>query len=176
MAKAIHTMIRVLDLDKSIEFYDQAFGLKVADRFDFDGFTLCYLRNDENDVEIDLSEILRMLRRRIRVLVGCVLLVTAAVLLVSYQLTPRYTATAQVLIDPRERNVTDLESVVAGLSPESSTVESQVEVFRSRSLATPLIEAMQLDRDPEFNPALREPGAHRLQIGHVAFTGPTMSC
>ena len=55
MAKAIHTMIRVLDLDQSIRFYDDAFGLKIAGRFDFDGFTLCYLRNDENDVEIELT-------------------------------------------------------------------------------------------------------------------------
>ncbi len=55
MAKAIHTMIRVLDLDRSIEFYDKAFGLKVADRFDFDDFVLVYLRNEENDYEIELT-------------------------------------------------------------------------------------------------------------------------
>ena len=55
MAKAIHTMIRVLDLDRSIAFYDKAFGLKVADHFDFDGFALVYLRNDENDFEIELT-------------------------------------------------------------------------------------------------------------------------
>ena len=55
MAKAIHTMIRVLDLDKAISFYDKAFGLKVADEFDFDDFTLVYLRNDENDFEIELT-------------------------------------------------------------------------------------------------------------------------
>lgn len=55
MAKAIHTMIRVLDLDRSIDFYDKAFGLKVADHFDFEGFALVYLRNDENDFEIELT-------------------------------------------------------------------------------------------------------------------------
>ena len=55
MAKAIHTMIRVLDLDEAVSFYDKAFGLKVADKFDFDDFTLVYLRNDENDFEIELT-------------------------------------------------------------------------------------------------------------------------
>ena len=55
MAKAIHTMIRVLDLDRSIDFYKRAFGLDVADRFDFDGFSLVYLRNPENDFEIELT-------------------------------------------------------------------------------------------------------------------------
>ena len=55
MAKAIHSMIRVFDLDKSIAFYDLAFGLKVADQFDFDSFTLAYLRNEEADFEIELT-------------------------------------------------------------------------------------------------------------------------
>ena len=55
MAKAIHAMIRVLDLERSIDFYQRALGLGVADHFDFDDFALVYLRNDENDFEIELT-------------------------------------------------------------------------------------------------------------------------
>lgn len=55
MAKAIHMMVRVLDLDRSIDFYRKAFGLEVADRFDFDSFTLVYLRNAEADFEVELT-------------------------------------------------------------------------------------------------------------------------
>jgi len=55
VAKAIHTMLRVLDEGKSVDFYEQALGLTVADRFPFDGFTLVYLRNPENDFEIELT-------------------------------------------------------------------------------------------------------------------------
>ena len=55
MAKAIHSMIRVLDLERSIAFYREAFGLEVADKFDFDGFTLAYLRNPEADFEVALT-------------------------------------------------------------------------------------------------------------------------
>ena len=55
MAKAIHTMIRVLDERKSVSFYDQAFGLKIAERIDFESFTLVYLRNDEADFEVELT-------------------------------------------------------------------------------------------------------------------------
>jgi lactoylglutathione lyase len=53
MAKAIHTMIRVLDIDRSIDFYNKAFGLKIVDRFDFNDFELVYLRNPENDFEVE---------------------------------------------------------------------------------------------------------------------------
>lgn len=55
MAKPIHMMVRVLDEAKSIDFYDKAFGLKVADRFDFPEFTLAYLRNPEVDFEVELT-------------------------------------------------------------------------------------------------------------------------
>jgi lactoylglutathione lyase len=55
VAKAIHTMIRVLDEQRSIEFYDKAFGLKVAERFDYDSFTLVYLRSDAADFELELT-------------------------------------------------------------------------------------------------------------------------
>jgi lactoylglutathione lyase len=55
MAKAIHMMVRVLDLDQSIAFYRTALGLQVADRFEFDGFTLVYLRNVEADFEVELT-------------------------------------------------------------------------------------------------------------------------
>ena len=55
MAKAIHMMVRVLDEQRAIDFYDRAFGMKIADRFDFDDFTLVYLRNPENDFEIELT-------------------------------------------------------------------------------------------------------------------------
>ncbi|WP_422364873.1 VOC family protein [Pelagibius sp.] len=55
MAKVIHTMIRVMDEKSSTAFYEKAFGLGVADRFDFDDFTLIYLRNPENDFEVELT-------------------------------------------------------------------------------------------------------------------------
>lgn len=55
MAKAVHSMIRVLDEDRSVDFYRRAFGLEVDTRLDFDGFTLVYLRNPENDFELELT-------------------------------------------------------------------------------------------------------------------------
>jgi len=55
VAKPIHMMIRVLDLERAVEFYRQAFGLEVADRFDFDDFTLVYLRGRESDFEVELT-------------------------------------------------------------------------------------------------------------------------
>ncbi|QPC92775.1 VOC family protein [Mesorhizobium sp. INR15] len=55
MAKAIHSMIRVLDETRSVRFYQAAFGLEIADRLDFDTFTLIYLSNAETGFELELT-------------------------------------------------------------------------------------------------------------------------
>ncbi len=55
MAKAIHSMIRVLEESRSVAFYASAFGLQVADRLEFDSFVLIYLSNAESDFEVELT-------------------------------------------------------------------------------------------------------------------------
>ena len=55
MAKLIHTMIRVRDLDKSLAFYKDVFNMEPSYRLDFDSFSLVYLRNEENEMEIELT-------------------------------------------------------------------------------------------------------------------------
>ncbi|MFK7862483.1 MAG: VOC family protein [Granulosicoccus sp.] len=55
MAKAIHSMIRVLDEARSVDFYNKAFDLKVAERLDFESFTLVYLSNSDTTFELELT-------------------------------------------------------------------------------------------------------------------------
>ncbi|MEM7547396.1 MAG: VOC family protein [Pseudomonadota bacterium] len=55
MAKAIHTMIRVLEEDRSVSFYRDAFGLTDNERVDFDSFTLVYMSNAETGFEVELT-------------------------------------------------------------------------------------------------------------------------
>lgn len=55
MAKLIHSMVRVLDETRSVNFYKQAFNLDVAERFEFETFTLIYLSNSQGDFELELT-------------------------------------------------------------------------------------------------------------------------
>jgi len=48
-------MIRVLEEARSVDFYEKAFGLDVAERLDFDTFTLVYMSNDESEFEVELT-------------------------------------------------------------------------------------------------------------------------
>lgn len=53
----VHSCIRVLDLEKSVEFYKNAFGFQVASRRDFpEGkFTLVYLKDETGNFELELT-------------------------------------------------------------------------------------------------------------------------
>ncbi|NHQ73535.1 lactoylglutathione lyase [Roseovarius gahaiensis] len=55
MAKAIHSMIRVLNEERSVAFYQAAFGLEVAERLPFEEFTLIYMSNPETEFELELT-------------------------------------------------------------------------------------------------------------------------
>jgi len=55
MAKLIHAMVRVRDLDRSVAFYQKAFGLQESHRLEFPSFTLLYLREPESGFEIELT-------------------------------------------------------------------------------------------------------------------------
>ena len=55
MAKLVHSMIRVLEEERSVAFYRAAFGLEVADRLDFESFTLVYMSSPEGPFELELT-------------------------------------------------------------------------------------------------------------------------
>jgi len=55
MGKPIHSMVRVLNEARSVDFYRLAFGLEPADRFAFPSFTLVYLRHPSSPFELELT-------------------------------------------------------------------------------------------------------------------------
>lgn len=105
---------------------------------------------------IDLRQVMLTLRRNVRLIATIAISITLITLVVTLQLTPLYTTTAKVLIDTRQSNVVDVEAVLSGLSADSSTVDSQVEIIRSQALAFRIIDTLDLMSDPEFNDTLRE--------------------
>ncbi len=54
MPKMIHSMIRVRDEARSLAFYE-LLGLEIAERLDFEAFSLIYLSNAESGFELELT-------------------------------------------------------------------------------------------------------------------------
>lgn len=68
-------------------------------------------------------------------------------------MTPRYSGTAIVLVDPRQQRVLQSDAVLSGIGNDMAAVDSQVEVIQSAPLALKVISELKLDQDPEFLPA-----------------------
>ena len=110
------------------------------------------------DYSVDLREVLRKLWRRKLVIVATVVSAVVVAGVILTQIVPRYTARALLMIESRDTNVVDIQAVMVGLPIDAEAVRSEIEVIRSRGLAEKVIDRLDLDRDPEFNEALRQRG------------------
>lgn len=116
---------------------------------------------------IDLHRHIAAFRRRLGLFLAIALIVFLAVMLFTLMATPRYTAVSQVMLDPRQQKVTDVQEVLSGLPADSSIVDTEVEVLKSRTLAEKVVSSLHLDVDPEFNPALAPPGLRQVVLGPI---------
>ena len=71
-------------------------------------------------------------------------------------LTPRFTAETRVLVGIEQPRITDIESVIKGLTANIETVESEAYVVASQEIARRVGYRLALDKSEEFNPMLRE--------------------
>lgn len=80
-------------------------------------------------------------------------------------LTPRFNASAQLLVDPRDLRVLDKQVTPQSVATDSgiSVVESQVQVIGSDSVLKRAIADLRLERDPEFNGTRMSPFARLMQ-------------
>jgi capsular exopolysaccharide synthesis family protein len=107
---------------------------------------------------IDLHHLWGIIRRRANVIAGCTILGTVLATIFIFQLTPRYTAEATVMLETRKNQMVDFTSLMAGLTGDQSVVRSEMEILKSRALADKVAEKLDIDNWPEFNPALSKPG------------------
>jgi capsular exopolysaccharide synthesis family protein len=104
----------------------------------------------------DLQRFIAIGKRRWRLFSGVAATALLGAILVTATTTPKYMSVATVLLDPRTERLTNVQDVLSGLPPDSSVVDSEVQVIRSRQVADAVVSALSLQRDPEFNPLLRK--------------------
>ena len=105
-----------------------------------------------NATGLSVSQLLHLLWRRKTAIAVAGLIGACAAIAVGKGLTPKYFATAQLYVDPRELQLVDRE-----LTPRSQdisglaiVVDSQARVITSNSVLMQVVQDTHLDRDPEF--------------------------
>jgi capsular exopolysaccharide synthesis family protein len=107
----------------------------------------------------DIWRVVATLRRRLRLAAGVAGSVMLAAIILTLAATPKYTATASIMLDPRKEKILNTEDVLSGLPPDSSVVDTEVEVIKSRQLAERVVRELNLEEDSEFAAAGEGKGA-----------------
>ena len=104
------------------------------------------------------------LRRGRAIIAAVTVLGLLAALLYLLQVTPSYSARAKILVGLPKQNVINVEQVLQSIRTDRSTIESEIEVIRSRSLAEKVVDKLGLVDEPAYNRRLRPPRRSLLSL------------
>jgi capsular exopolysaccharide synthesis family protein len=109
---------------------------------------------------LPLRELVAILRRRRRVIVAVTAVVTTVAVLAGLQVTRTYTATAQVMIEPRESRIVEAEKVAPGLPAEDNAIiDTHIRLIQSRASLARAVDDLELVADPRFVPSRTAAGS-----------------
>lgn len=124
---------------------------------------------------IDVRRILSIVWRRKFLIAGVTLLFVLAGLYQLSRITPIYSTSATIMLNNRQTNVVDIDSVVSGLSTGHTAVGSEIQLLRSTQLLERVVEKLRLDADPEFNYRLRPQVTRNRLMGLEAYLPSTLA-
>ena len=101
---------------------------------------------------MDLRDIARLLRRRLRLIIGITLATAILAVIASLLMTPLYNAESVVMLEPRSTDVVDIASVMSNLTAGSEVLRSEMDIINSRAVIDRVIMKLKLTEDEEFNP------------------------
>lgn len=100
---------------------------------------------------VDITAQFNTLRKRWKTIALSMVLAVLASIVVLFVVTPRYTATTQILFDPRKQNLLALQSAMQGVAIDAGSVESEVALFQSYHVLDRVSRKLQLDKVAEFS-------------------------
>ena len=100
--------------------------------------------DEESGSGLSLALMLSAVRSRWPLVAMTVVAASVLAGVVAYGLPNRYEASAVIQIDPRRKIVSNIDPVVADMKADATTIESEVEILRSRAIALRAIEVLGL--------------------------------
>ncbi len=100
---------------------------------------------------LSLDRALSAIRKRLKLVAAMPVVAAIAVGCIVSLIPNRYDASAIVQIDPRQKSITNIDSVLADMKGDQASIESEVEIVRSRPIILKVIETLDLRNDPEFS-------------------------
>lgn len=105
-------------------------------------------------MSLTILQVLGIVWRRKWIIIACTIVALSGAIIVNGVVTPRYTATASIIVEPRQQKIVEFDSVLSNLPVSLETMESEVQVIRSPAMAKQVVDSLGLSALAEFNPAL----------------------
>ncbi|MEO1660038.1 MAG: polysaccharide biosynthesis tyrosine autokinase [Pseudomonadota bacterium] len=119
-------------------------------------------QGDEATAPVSLKGLVDIFFRRFRLITLGFLATFLAIAFFTFNQTPLYNATAQIMVNTSEKNVINIAGVMGGLGADTSVIDTEVKVIESTTLLRKVAIKYSLIEAPEFNPYIREQKASLL--------------
>ena len=86
-------------------------------------------------MSLTILQVLGIVWRRKWIIIACVVVALSGAIIANGVMTPRYTATASIIVEPRQQKIVEFDSVMSNLPVSMETMESEVQVIRSPAMA-----------------------------------------
>lgn len=107
------------------------------------------------ETELDLKSIIDLLRRQLWLILITAFAFVALAALYTYSITPKFTATALVLVDTSTKNLLENDTRSSNSSMDNARIESEVDILKSDRILIEVIRSNDLISDDEFGIKVR---------------------
>ncbi|MFW2590022.1 polysaccharide biosynthesis tyrosine autokinase [Sagittula sp. SSi028] len=114
------------------------------------------MKTESNDGQVDLVKVFEIMwRGRLFIFAYSLLGLAVSFLYLFHFATPKYAASTMLALEAQREQVVNIETVVTGVSSDAASLNTELEVIKSRLMIEKVVDSLELTNDPEFNSSLR---------------------
>lgn len=98
----------------------------------------------------DIRQLIGPIRRHLSLVLSTIAIVVIFTAIIIFAITPRYSASALVVVDPSSKNLLDPSGATAASTSDNAKVESEVEILQSPAVLAEVVARNELVTDGEF--------------------------
>jgi len=99
---------------------------------------------------LSISSLFAILLRRWKLFAAVVVILTAAIVALTFMLKPLYSATAQIQIESQPKTAADFGQSQQGGPPDQALIDTEVNLIQSLPVAQMVVRSLNLADDPDF--------------------------
>src|SRR3546814_15881548 len=111
-------------------------------------------------MSLTILQVLGTVWRRKWIIVPCLVVALSAAIIANGVITPEYTATATIIVEPRAQKIVEFAQVPSNLPVSLATMQSEARIPQSPAVANRVVDTLGLPALAVFNPAPPPPQEH----------------